>query len=80
MTVRKSRVYTQLQPKVAVTYKPVPEWSLFANWGIGFKAGGFNNQGSNAIIESNFNVPLGANLLVEDDYRKETSSAIDWPR
>ncbi|MBK6597811.1 MAG: TonB-dependent receptor [Proteobacteria bacterium] len=73
----KSRVYTQLQPKVAVTYKPVPEWSLFANWGIGFKAGGFNNQGSNAIIESNFNVPLGANLLVKDDYRKETSSAIE---
>lgn len=73
----KSKTYEKLQPKLSVTYKPDDDWTLFANWGIGFKAGGFNNQGSQAVIESNFNVPLGSNLLVRDDYREETSSAYE---
>lgn len=72
-----SRSYEQLQPKVSVTFKPSPAWTLFANWGVGFKAGGFNNQGSNAVIDNNFNIPLGASLLVEDEYRKEVSSAFE---
>jgi iron complex outermembrane receptor protein len=71
----KSETYDELQPKLSVTYKPTDDWTMFANWGIGFKAGGFNNQGSKALIDSNFNVPLGSGLLINDDYREETSSA-----
>lgn len=73
----KSQSYDQLQPKVSLSYKPADSVSLYANWGVGFKAGGFNNQGSNAIVEENFNIPLGANLLVNDEYREETSSAFE---
>jgi iron complex outermembrane receptor protein len=73
----KSRTYDEWQPKLSATYKPTPEWTLYANWGIGFKAGGFNNQGSQAVIDNNFNIPLGSNLLVEDEYREETSSSFE---
>jgi iron complex outermembrane receptor protein len=73
----KSQSYDQLQPKVSLSYKPADSVSLYANWGVGFKAGGFNNQGSSAIVEENFNIPLGANLVVNDEYREETSSAFE---
>ncbi len=73
----KSETYDEWQPKVSVSYKPSDAVSLYANWGVGFKAGGFNNQGSNAIVNNNFNIPLGATLLVNDDYRQETSSSFE---
>jgi iron complex outermembrane receptor protein len=75
--VPKSRVYKQLQPKVSVAWTPSNRFTLFANWGIGFKAGGFNQQGSNAVINDNFNVLLGSNLKIEDEYRKERTSAFE---
>lgn len=71
----KSRTYDEWQPKVSLTYKPTEDWTVFANWGIGFKAGGFNNQGSKAVIDDNFNIPLGSNIIINDDYREEVSSA-----
>jgi iron complex outermembrane receptor protein len=71
------RVFEQLQPKIALNYRPGPDLSLFANWGIGFKSGGFNNQGSAASIDLSFNVPLGSGLEISDDYDKEVSSAFE---
>lgn len=73
----KSRVYEQLQPKVSLAWMPSRHFTLFGNWGIGFKAGGFNQQGSNAVLNANFNIPLGSNLKIEDEYRKERSSAFE---
>jgi iron complex outermembrane receptor protein len=73
----KSQTYDKFEPKVSITYKPSDTLTLFANWGIGFKAGGFNNQGTEALIDANYNIPLGSNLLVLDDYREETSSAFE---
>jgi iron complex outermembrane receptor protein len=75
--VPKSRKYQQLQPKVAIRFKASDELNLFADWGVGFKAGGFNSQGSTAIIDQNFNGPLGSNINISDDYRKERSSAYE---
>lgn len=72
-----SATFQQLQPKISLSYEPVPELTLFANWGVGFKAGGFNQQGSGQVIDSNFNVPLGATLSITDQYRKERSSAFE---
>ena len=63
--------YAQLQPKLAVNFKPSQDLTLFADWGLGFKAGGFNSQGSAAIIQRNLNVPLASNVLINDDYRKQ---------
>ena len=72
-----SNSYEELQPKISLSYVLNEKWNAFANWGVGFKAGGFNNQGSNAVIDTNFNIPLGSQLAIEDQYKKETSSAFE---
>ena len=69
--------FKQLQPKVSLSYAVTPQVNVYANWGIGFKSGGFNNQGSNAIVESAFNDFIGSGLLIEDQFRKEKSSAFE---
>ncbi len=73
----KSRDFKQFQPKISLAFTPTDNYTLYANWGIGFKAGGFNNQGSNATVNNNFNIPLGSTILVQDDFRKEKSSAYE---
>ncbi|MFN3591780.1 MAG: TonB-dependent receptor [Thermaurantiacus sp.] len=73
----KTRTFDQWQPKVSLAWKPTPQVTVFGNWGIGFKAGGFNNQGSRATIDLNFNGPLGTNIQIFDDFEKETSSAFE---
>jgi iron complex outermembrane receptor protein len=78
----KDATFRQLQPKVTLSYRPTPDLNLYANWGIGFKSGGFNNQGSQAIIDASFNdgiTPgtINANVNITDDYRKERSSAFE---
>jgi iron complex outermembrane receptor protein len=69
--------FKQLQPKVTLRWEILPDTNLFANWGVGFKSGGFNNQGSAAIVNANFNQFLALNppVLIEDRFRKERSSA-----
>jgi iron complex outermembrane receptor protein len=70
--------FEQLQPKLSLAFKPVENWTIFGSWGVGFKSGGFNNQGSRATIESAFNIPaIGAGLVISDRFRKERSSAFE---
>lgn len=74
----KSDSYKQLQPKITLSYQPDGRTNIYANWGIGFKSGGFNNTGSAATINNNFNVPsIGAGVTIGDDFRKERSSAFE---
>ncbi|ASK88631.1 TonB-dependent receptor [Sphingorhabdus sp. SMR4y] len=78
--VSKSRVYQQLQPKVTLRYAVTPDFSVYADYGVGFKAGGFNSQGSEAVIETFFNDPvlaLGSDIGVNDEYQKEKSEAME---
>lgn len=75
--VPKSAVFDQIEPKVTLSYKPAPGFNIYGNWGIGFKSGGFNNQGSAAIIKTNFVDPLGAQVNITDQYAKEWSSAFE---
>lgn len=75
--VPKSAVFDQLEPKVTLSYKPAEGFNIYGNWGIGFKSGGFNNQGSAAIIQTNFVTPLGAQVNITDQYAKEWSSAFE---
>ncbi|QMW21461.1 TonB-dependent receptor [Sandaracinobacteroides saxicola] len=71
-------VYEQLQPRVSLSWKASDEVNLYASWGVGFKSGGFNNQGSKATIESAFNAaPINAGLNIDDRFRKERSSAFE---
>ncbi len=77
-----ANTFKQLQPKITLSYKVNDDTNLFANWGVGFKAGGFNNQGSAAIVNNNFNngrVPgtINAGVTINDQYRLERSSAFE---
>lgn len=80
-----SAVFKQLQPKLTFSYRPTPETNIYANWGIGFKSGGFNNQGSKATVDAYFNDPTGtaafgsinAGVLINDQFRKEKSSSFE---
>jgi iron complex outermembrane receptor protein len=88
----KSDTFSELQPKVAVRWDVTDKTSLFGSWGVGFKAGGFNNSGSAATVDIfingfiNCGNPLGicfADQLdvplpdIGDDFDKETSSAFE---
>lgn len=82
--------FSELQPKLSATYDATDDLTLFASWGVGFKAGGFNNSGSAATVQIfnnnfinggvgiNFADDLGADLpVVADQYDEETSSAFE---
>jgi iron complex outermembrane receptor protein len=74
----KSASFKQLQPKVTLSFTPNPSTNIYANWGIGFKSGGFNNTGSSALVNANFNIPaIGAGVTINDQFRKERSSAFE---
>lgn len=71
------QTFKELQPKLSLRYGLTDNLNFYANWGIGFKSGGFNNQGSAAIVEQNFNQFIGTDILINDIFRKETSSAFE---
>jgi len=73
----KSETFDELQPKVSFTWDASDRFTLFGSWGVGFKSGGFNNQGSNATVNLFFNTLLGTDLIIEDQFNEETSSAFE---
>jgi iron complex outermembrane receptor protein len=83
-----SENFTELQPKVSLTWDITESLTTFASAGVGFKSGGFNNQGSAATVDNFINIPLitdpGAPFFgeyepvgIEDDYKKETSTSYE---
>ena len=72
-----SETFKQFQPKIALRYELTPDVNLYGNWGIGFKSGGFNNQGSAAIVDSALNDFIGTDVDIDDQYRKEVSNAFE---
>ena len=87
----KSESFSETQPKIALRWDVSESTSLFASYGVGFKAGGFNNSGSAATVDVFINGPisgawtgvdyaseLGVPLpVISDDYDKETSDAFE---
>lgn len=71
------KTFSQIEPKVSLSFKPNDDFTLYGNWGIGFKSGGFNSQGSQATVNLFINAPLGAGYGVQDQFRKEWSSAFE---
>lgn len=69
--------FEQFEPKVTVSYRPNSDLNLYANWGIGFKSGGFNNQGSAQLIKNSFVDFFDADVTINDQYDKEWSSAFE---
>lgn len=72
-----SATFKQFQPKISLRYELTDDINLYGNWGVGFKSGGFNNQGSAAIVDQAFNQFIGTNVDIDDQYRKEVSSAFE---
>jgi len=88
----KNDSFSETQPKVSFRWDATDNTSIYGSWGVGFKAGGFNNSGSAATVGIfingfiNCGNPLGicyADQLgvplpvIGDDYDKETSSAFE---
>ena len=77
MILPKSETFDEVQPKVSLAWGLGDRTTLYGSWGVGFKSGGFNNQGSNATVEIFFNDLIGTDLLILDQFDKETSSAFE---
>lgn len=86
----KSESFSEVQPKVSLSWDAFESTKVFASWGVGFKAGGFNNSGSQATVDIfinsfinggigiDFADDLGVPLpVINDDYKKETSNAFE---
>jgi iron complex outermembrane receptor protein len=72
------RTFRQLEPKISLRYEIADNTNLFANWGIGFKSGGFNNRGTKILVDQAFNnSAINAGVTVNDDFDKEWSSAYE---
>lgn len=78
-----SETFDQLEPKLAITWDATDSLTAYATAGVGFKSGGFNNQGSAATVDLFINDPLlgtgapfegeYAPVNIDDSYREETS-------
>ncbi len=73
----KSETFDELQPKISLTWDASDRTTLYGSWGVGFKSGGFNNQGSRATVDLFFNSLIGTDLVIEDQFDEETSSAFE---
>jgi iron complex outermembrane receptor protein len=86
----KSASFSEVQPKVSLRWDATDSFTLFGSYGVGFKAGGFNNSGSAATVDTyingfirfgspvDFEAALGVSLpIINDDYRQETSDAFE---
>jgi len=80
----RSATFDQLQPKITLSWQPNDNTNLYASYGIGFRSGGFNSQGSQDLINSFFNVGFGglgeavdAQLTVTDEYEQEESTNVE---
>lgn len=78
----RSQTFKQFEPKITLSFQPNSRTNIYANYGVGFKSGGFNNQGSAAIVAANFNngvTPgtIDADVAISDQYGKEVSDAFE---
>lgn len=86
----KSETFSEFEPKVSLRYNVSEDSSVYASWGVGFKAGGFNNSGSaatvnifnNGFIDGGIGIDFATDMgvplpVITDDFRKETSSSFE---
>ncbi len=87
----KSASFSEVQPKLSLRWDATDDFTLFGSYGVGFKAGGFNNSGSAATVDIFINGFINGGVngiffaddmgvplpVIADDYRKETSNAFE---
>ena len=71
-----SKTFQAPEPRVSLTWTPVPTLSLYATFGVGFKSGGFNPAGTQATV-ANVAAETGSNVRVGNSYGEETSDAYE---
>lgn len=78
--------FNQWQPKLTWSWQLQNNINLYASWGLGFRSGGFNSIGSEALIDLWFNdngdgsnpgAAVDAQLLIKDDYDKEVTESFE---
>ena len=78
--------FSQFQPKVSLTWQQSDNLSVYGSYGIGFRSGGFNSQGTMATIETFYRGltnPFTDMMFdlqvfgVSDDYDKEVSESVE---
>jgi iron complex outermembrane receptor protein len=74
--------FDQWQPKFSLTWDALDNVTAYTSVGVGFKSGGFNNQGSAATIDRAINTLDGIGTTytpvgIEDRYNEETSIAYE---
>ena len=88
----RSATFSQFQPKVTWSWNAAEDLNLYASWGVGFRSGGFNSIGSEALLDlwygdtcpafvpscATGGVAVDANLGVSDEYKKEVSTSFEF--
>jgi iron complex outermembrane receptor protein len=78
--------FSQFQPKVTWSWNAADDINVYASWGVGFRSGGFNSIGSEALIDLWYNdngdgtnpgALVDAQLSVKDEYDKEVSTSFE---
>jgi iron complex outermembrane receptor protein len=81
----RSNDFSQLQPKISLSWRPNDATNIYASYGVGFRSGGFNSIGSEALLSFWFNA-LGtgnpgdlvdAGLTIRDEYDKEVTDSFE---
>ncbi len=74
----RSETFTQLQPKISLTWSVNEDFSVYGSYGVGFRSGGFNSQGVEATIEVFYEDAFAARLFnARDDFDKEVSKSFE---
>jgi len=82
----RSATFSQFQPKATLSWSAAEDINVYASWGVGFRSGGFNSNGSAALIDFWYNndgdgtnpgALVDGNLLVRDEYDKEVSTSFE---
>jgi len=81
----RSQDFTQLQPKISLSWKMDDNINLYTSYGVGFRSGGFNSIGTQATLDFWFNASgtgtpgdaVDAKLQVKDDYAKEITQSVE---
>jgi iron complex outermembrane receptor protein len=83
----RSATFSHFQPKVTWSWNAAEDMNLYASWGVGFRSGGFNSIGSEALIYFWYNdngdgtnpgALVDGELSVKDEYDKEVSTSIEF--
>lgn len=73
----RSETFDQIQPKISLRWDATDTTTVYGSWGVGFKAGGFLNQGSTETIQFYLVDNGGAVQAPPGIFREETSSAFE---